>query len=280
MPRPSSLPVKLSNNFESAEDDQLYRTFNAKGCYRDELRIYLMKKILMVLTSHSAMDDTDSKTGVWLGEFTDPYYEFIDAGYAVTLSSPKGGRPPVDWVSELTENITESNRRFQDDEIAKAAFSHTTVLNQINHADYDAVFYPGGHGPIWDLAVDNNSGLLILDFLDAGKPVAAVCHGPAALISAERLRPGLLTGKTISAFSNTEETMVGRTGNVPYLLQTRLEELGAEVKTAIAPFLSHVEQDGLLITGQNPLSAGPTAKALIDMLESQYSTAGSNTTVI
>jgi putative intracellular protease/amidase len=239
-----------------------------------------MKKILMVLTSHSAMDDTDSKTGVWLGEFTDPYYEFIDAGYTVTLSSPKGGRPPVDWVSELTENITESNRRFQDDEIAKAAFSHTTVLDQINHADYDAVFYPGGHGPIWDLAVDNNSGLLILDFLDAGKPVAAVCHGPAALISAERLRPGLLTGKTISAFSNTEETMVGRSGNVPYLLQTRLEELGAEVKTAIAPFLSHVEQDGLLITGQNPLSAGPTAKALIDSLASQHSNAGSNITVI
>jgi len=127
-----------------------------------------MKKILMVITSHSAMENTDSKTGVLLGEFTDPYYEFIDAGYTVTLTSPKGGRPPVDWVSELTENITESNRRFQEDEIAKAAFSHTSVLNLINPADYDAVFYPGGHGPIWDLAVDNNSGLLILDFLDTG----------------------------------------------------------------------------------------------------------------
>ncbi|MET1056185.1 MAG: type 1 glutamine amidotransferase domain-containing protein [Pedobacter sp.] len=238
-----------------------------------------MKKILMVITSHSAMENTDSKTGVWLGEFTDPYYEFIDAGYTVTLTSPKGGRPPVDWVSELTENITESNRRFQEDEIAKAAFSHTSVLNLINPADYDAVFYPGGHGPIWDLAVDNNSGLLILDFLDTGKPVAAVCHGPAALISAERLRPGLLAGKTISAFSNTEETMVGRSGNVPYQLQTRLEELGAKVKTAIAPFLSHVEQDGLLITGQNPLSAGPTAKALIDFMKSQHSGADNIVTV-
>lgn len=238
-----------------------------------------MKKILMVITSHSAMENTDSKTGVWLGEFTDPYYEFIDAGYTVTLTSPKGGRPPVDWVSELTENITESNRRFQEDEIAKAAFSHTSVLNLINPADYDAVFYPGGHGPIWDLAVDNNSGLLILDFLDTGKPVAAVCHGPAALISAERLRPGLLAGKTISAFSNTEETMVGRSGNVPYQLQTRLEELGAKVKTAIAPFLSHVEQDGLLITGQNPLSAGPTAKALIDFMKSQHAGADNIVTV-
>jgi len=228
-----------------------------------------MKKILMVLTSHSSMENTDSKTGVWLGEFTDPYYEFIDAGYAVTLSSPKGGKPPVDPMSELTENITESNRRFQDDEQAKAAFDQTTVLDQIRHTEFDAVFYPGGHGPIWDLAVDNNSGLLILDFLDSGKPVAAVCHGPAALISAERQRPGFLKDKIISAFSNTEETLVGRSGNVPYQLQTRLEELGANVKTALVPFLSHIETDGLLVTGQNPLSAGPTAKALIELLESR-----------
>lgn len=226
-----------------------------------------MKKILMVLTSHSEMENTEHKTGVWLGEFTDPYYEFIDAGYTVTLTSPKGGRPPVDPMSELTENITSSNRRFQDDEFAKAAFSHTSPLRQINPTDYDAVFYPGGHGPIWDLAKDNNSGILIHDFLDAGKPVAAVCHGPAALISAERQRPGFLKGKTISAFSDTEENMVGRSGNVPYLLQTKLEELGAEVKTALVPFLSHVEVDGLLITGQNPLSAGPTAKAMIELLE-------------
>ncbi|GAA4200026.1 type 1 glutamine amidotransferase domain-containing protein [Pedobacter jeongneungensis] len=226
-----------------------------------------MKKILMVLTSHSGMENTDGKTGVWLGEFTDPYYEFIDAGYQVTLVSPKGGRPPVDPVSELTENITGSNRRYQDDEAAKTAFSQTHLLNQVKSEDFDAVFYPGGHGPIWDLAQDNNSGILILDFLDAGKPVAAVCHGPAALISADRQRPGFLKGKIISAFSNTEETLVGRSGNVPYLLQTKLEELGAEVKTALVPFLSHVEKDGLLITGQNPLSAGPAAKALIDLLE-------------
>jgi len=226
-----------------------------------------MKNILIVLSSHSEMENTDSKTGVWLGEFTDPYYEFIDAGYAVSLTSPKGGRPPVDPMSELTENITSSNRRFQEDEAAKNAFSQTKVLNQINHADYDAVFYPGGHGPIWDLAVDNNSGILILDFLDSGKPVAAVCHGPAALISAERQRPGFLKGRILSAFSNTEETMVGRSGNVPYMLQTRLEELGAKVNTAMVPFLSHVETNGLLITGQNPLSAGPVAKALIELLE-------------
>jgi len=231
-----------------------------------------MKKILMVLTSHSEMENTTDKTGVWLGEFTDPYYEFIDAGYQVTLSSPKGGRPPVDPMSELTENVTGSNRRYQDDEMVKSAFSHTTPLNQIKPEDYDAVFYPGGHGPIWDLAVDNDSGILIHNFLDAGKPVAAVCHGPAALISAEKQRPGFLKGKVISAFSNAEETIVGRSGNVPYKLQSKLEELGAKVKTALVPFLAHVETDGLLITGQNPLSAGPAAKALIEFLEKQSET--------
>lgn len=226
----------------------------------------------MVLTSHSEMENTNDKTGVWLGEFTDPYYEFIDAGCQVTLSSPKGGRPPVDPMSELTENVTGSNRRYQDDEMLKSAFSHTTPLNQINPEDYDAVFYPGGHGPIWDLAVDNDSGMLIHNFLNAGKPVAAVCHGPAALISAEKQRPGFLKGKVISAFSNAEETIVGRSSNVPYKLQSKLEELGAEVKTALVPFLSHVETDGLLITGQNPLSAGPAAKALIELLEKKTET--------
>jgi putative intracellular protease/amidase len=226
-----------------------------------------MKKILMVLTSHSAMENTDSKTGVWLGEFTDPYYEFIDAGYMVSLSSPKGGRPPLDPMSELTEHVTGSNRRFQEDSVAKKAFSETTALNMISAADYDAVFYPGGHGPIWDLAVDNNSGLLILDFLDSGKPVAMVCHGPAALINVDRQRSGFLKGRTISSFSNIEESLVGRSGNVPYMLQTKLEELGANVKTALVPFTSHVERDGLLITGQNPLSAGPVAKELIALLD-------------
>ena len=226
-----------------------------------------MKKILMVLTSHEQMENTDSKTGLWLGEFTDPYYEFIDAGYQVTLASPLGGRPPIDPMSELTENITGANRRFQEDEIAKTAFERTNVLSTINAADYDAIFYPGGHGPIWDLATDENSGRLILDFYNSGKPVAAVCHGPAALIKAEGLQRGFLKGKRISAFTNTEEMMTGRGDNVPYKLESMLKELGAEIHSALVPFMSHVETDGLLITGQNPLSAGPTAKALIKMLE-------------
>ena len=227
-----------------------------------------MKKILMILTSHSAMEDTDSKTGVWLGEFTDPYYEFIDQGYQVTLASPMGGRPPVDPMSELTENITGSNRRFQDDQAAKNAFDNTQSLAGLVAEEFEALFYPGGHGPIWDLASSQVSGQLILDFLDKGKPVGAVCHGPAALIAAAKLRPGFLQGKTVSAFSNAEEVLTGRSGNVPYKLQSRLQELGAEVKTALVPFTSHVERDNILVTGQNPLSAGPTAKALIEVLES------------
>lgn len=222
----------------------------------------------MILTSHSAMEDTDRKTGVWLGEFTDPYYEFIDQGYEVTVASPMGGKPPVDPMSELTENVTASNRRFSEDEAAHVAFAGTLRLTEVKAEDFDALFYPGGHGPMWDLADSLVSGQLIHDFLDKGKPVGAVCHGPAALIAAEEVRPGFLRGKVISAFSNAEEVMTARSGNVPYQLQSKLEEMGAEVKTALIPFTSHVERDSILITGQNPMSAGPTAKALIEVLES------------
>ncbi|WP_421940547.1 type 1 glutamine amidotransferase domain-containing protein [Pedobacter sp.] len=226
-----------------------------------------MKKILMILTSHSAMEDTDSKTGVWLGEFTDPYYEFIDQGYQITLASPMGGTPPIDPLSELTENITASNRRFKDDHSAQEAFNNTSTLDGLKPQDFDALFYPGGHGPIWDLAASQASGQLILDFLDCGKPMGAVCHGPAALIAAAELRSGFLQGRVISAFTNAEEVLTGRSGNIPYQLQTRLKELGAEVKTALVPFTSHVERDGILVTGQNPLSAGPTARLLMEVLE-------------
>lgn len=226
-----------------------------------------MKKILMVLTSHEDMENTDSKTGVWLGEFTDPYYEFADAGYEVTLASPKGGRPPLDPMSTATENITGANRRFRDDAAAQQKFDNTFQLENIKADEFDAIFYPGGHGPIWDLASNTHSGQLILNFLSFGKPVAAVCHGPAALIKAAELQPGFLEGKNITGFTNTEEALAFRSDNVPYKLETRLKELGAKFHSALVPFTSHVERDGLLITGQNPLSAGPTAKALIKRLE-------------
>lgn len=221
----------------------------------------------MILTSHEELENTDTKTGLWIGEFTDPYYEFIDKGYDVTLASPKGGRPPIDPMSALTENITGSNRRFQDDETAKNALNTTHRLEEISAADYDAVFYPGGHGPIFDLASNELSGKLILDFLESGKPVAAVCHGPAALLKAAEIDPSILKGKRVTGFSNTEEKLALRANNIPYQLEDRLKELCGNYHTALLPFASHVETDGLLITGQNPLSAGPTAEALIKHLK-------------
>lgn len=228
-----------------------------------------MKRILMILTSHQQMENTDSKTGVWLGEFTDPYYEFIDQGYHVTLASPLGGKPPVDGMSELTEHITGANRRFVDDEFAQSAFTHTHTLVGLSATDFDAVFFPGGHGPIWDLADNELCARLILEFFDLEKPVAAVCHGPAALIKAAELSPGLLAGKRLTSFTNTEEKLVGRSDNIPYKLEDKLIELGANFMSALLPFLVNVETDGLLITGQNPLSAGPVAKALIQVLENE-----------
>ncbi|MGE9312370.1 type 1 glutamine amidotransferase domain-containing protein [Niabella sp. CJ426] len=226
-----------------------------------------MKHILMVLTSHSAMENTDSTTGVWLGEFTDPYYEFIDAGYKVTLASPLGGKPPVDPLSLLTENITASNRRFNNDTEAQSAFGATHLLTTMDAKDFDAVFYPGGHGPLWDLADNDYNGRLILEFIKSRKPIGAVCHGPAALLKAAELAPGLLSGTRITAFTNTEETLTLRADNIPYHLETRLKKLGADFKSAVLPFASHVETDGLFVTGQNPLSAGSTASALIALLQ-------------
>lgn len=225
-----------------------------------------MRKVLMVLTSHQDMENTDSKTGVWLGEFTEPYYEFIDNGFAVVLASPVGGEPPVDPMSKLAEHITASNRRFHDDPDAQRLFSNTLTLDTLTAVNFDALFYPGGHGPLWDLARNATSGQLILDFMAAGKPVGAVCHGPAALIKAAALQPGLLRGKRVTAFTNMEETLSARTGNIPYNLESALKELGADFHAALVPFTKHVETDGVLVTGQNPLSAGPTARAVIQLL--------------
>lgn len=226
-----------------------------------------MKKILMILTSHSELENTEDKTGLWIGEFTDPYYEFLDKGYKITLASPKGGKPPIDEMSSLTENITASNRRFNDDETAKNALNSTKKLDEVSAEHFDALFYPGGHGPMFDLANDQKSGQLIVDFINNGKPVAAVCHGPAALIKAAEIDESILKGKKVTGFSNAEEKLALRANNIPYQLEDRLKVLGAEYHKAFLPFVSHVEIDGLLITGQNPLSAGPTAKELIKMLE-------------
>lgn len=220
----------------------------------------------MILTSHSDLVNTDSKTGVWLGEFTDPYYEFVDKGYEVTLASPKGGKPPIDPRSQLTENITSSNRRFHQDEKAQNAFEFTLPLMNIDADNYDAVFFPGGHGPMGDLASDEINAHLVIDFYRQQKPIGAICHGPAALLTAAIEEPELLIDKEVTAFSNTEEMIVGLLDNIPFSLEDRLKTLGAKYNSATIPFTSKVKVSGKLITGQNPASAEKAAKEMIKML--------------
>lgn len=220
----------------------------------------------MVLTSHSDLVNTDSKTGVWLGEFTDPYYEFIDKGYEVILASPKGGKPPIDPRSQVTENISSSNRRFHKDKDAQKAFEFTLPLTEIEADNYDAVFFPGGHGPMGDLACDEINAHLVIDFYRQQKPIGAICHGPAALLTAAIEEPELLIDKEVTAFSNIEEMIVGLLDNIPFSLEDRLKTLGAKYNSATIPFTSKVKVSGKLITGQNPASAEKAAKEMIKML--------------
>lgn len=225
-----------------------------------------MKNILMILTSHKELDNTDSTSGVWLGEFTDPYYEFLDNHYTVTVASPLGGHPPIDPRSKLTENITASNRRFNDDESSQQVMASTQPLSEVKASEYDAVFYPGGHGPMWDLARDEQNARLLLDFYDLGKPIGAICHGPAALLKAAETRPNVLKDREGTAFSNAEEKLVGLSDNIPFKLEDRLKELGARYESATVPFTSKVKVAGRLVTGQNPASASKAAKELIRLL--------------
>ena len=223
-------------------------------------------KILLVLTSHDTLGDSGEKTGFWLEELAAPYYAFVDAGADLTLASPKGGQPPLDPKSNEPDFQTEATRRFEGDATATAALAATRKLAEVSIADYDAVFYPGGHGPLWDLAEDAASIALIESAVRAGKPVAAVCHAPAALRHVKDAdgKP-LVNGKTVTGFSNTEEEAVGLTRVVPFLVEDMLEHNGGRYSKA-ADWQSHVVSDGLLITGQNPASSEATARALLDRL--------------
>jgi len=223
-------------------------------------------KILMVLTSHDRLGDTGHATGFWLEEFAAPYYVLKDAGAELTLASPKGGQPPVDPKSEADDAQTPATRRFAADDDARAALADTVALSGVDAADFDAVFYPGGHGPLWDLAEDADSVTLIENAFHAGKPVAAVCHAPAVLRHVkDSTGEPLVRGKRVTGFSNTEEAAVGLTDVVPFSVEEMLRGNGGDYRRA-EDWNSHVESDGLLITGQNPASSEATAEALLAAL--------------
>lgn len=222
--------------------------------------------ILMVLTSHDKLGDTGKKTGFWLEEFAAPYYAFIDAGVNVTLASPAGGQPPLDPSSDTEDNQTKDTKRFKEDSDAQKHLANTKKLADMKAEDFDSVFYPGGHGPLWDLAVDKNSINLIETFVKQDKSVAFVCHSPAALKNVKIDGEYLVKGKTVTGFSNSEEDAVGLTAVVPFLVEDALKTNGANYEKA-ADWESFVVEDGLLITGQNPASSEETAKRLISKLK-------------
>ena len=223
-------------------------------------------KILMVLTSHDQLGDTGKKTGFWLEEFTAPYYVFRDAGAEVTLASPKGGQPPIDPTSNEPANQTETTRRFESDPDAKAQLAATLRLDSVSQAEFDTVFYPGGHGPMWDLAEDRDSIELIESFIAAEKPVALVCHAPGALRHVKALdgKP-LVEGRKVTGFTNSEEEGVGLTKVVPFLLEDELKAKGGLYSKG-PDGEAYVVAYGLLITGQNPKSSAPAAQELIKQM--------------
>jgi putative intracellular protease/amidase len=224
-------------------------------------------KVLIVLTSHSELGNTGDKTGFWIEEFAAPYYFMSDAGVELTIASPKGGLPPIDPKSESPDAQTPATKRFNDDLDLKNKIANTVKLSEVNQADYDAVFYPGGHGPLWDLANDVTSISLIEDFYKHRKPVAFVCHAPCALIKVKAPNgEPLVKGKDVTGFSNTEEEAVKLTKVVPFLLEDEIKKLGAHYSRG-PDWGSYVKKDGLLITGQNSASSEEIAKLLLKTLK-------------
>src|SRR5690606_30666422 len=217
-------------------------------------------------TSHDQLGDTGEKTGFWVEEFAAPYYVLADAGVEVTIASPEGGQPPIDPKSALPDFQTEATKRFDADKALQEKLAHSIPLSDVNEKDYDAVFYPGGHGPLWDLTNDARSIKLIEAFWKEGKPVAAVCHAPGVLRFVKDAEGNpLVKGKKVTGFSNTEEEAVQLTDVVPYLVEDELKKLGGNYSKT-EDWKSYSVQDGNLITGQNPASSEEAAKKLLDLL--------------
>jgi putative intracellular protease/amidase len=226
------------------------------------------KCILMVLTSHGTLGSTGSKTGFWLEEFVVPYYVFRDNGFDVVVASPSGGRPPIDPRSSGPDQDTEAVRRFHRDAALQEALNNTRPLSEIRFSDFDAVFFPGGHGPMWDLSNNPAVAELVSWFYDSGRPVGAVCHGPAALVQAkDRNGEPIIKGKQVTGFSDTEEKGVGLDTVVPFLLEDKLKALGG-LYTRGPDWASFVVSDGKLVTGQNPVSSENAARVISHILSS------------
>ncbi|MFT6901463.1 MAG: putative intracellular protease/amidase [Colwellia sp.] len=223
----------------------------------------MTKKILMVLTSHDELGNTGQKTGFWVEEFAAPYYAFIDAGVEVTLATPKGGQAPIDPTSTLEDFQTLATDRYDADNEAQAKIANTLTLASVNEADFDAVFYPGGHGPLWDLTDNTDSITLIENFLNAGKAVATVCHASAALLNVKQASGDFaVKGKAVTGFTNSEEEAVQLTEVVPFLVEDELIKRGGEYQKA-QDWHAFAIQDGLIITGQNPASSALAAEKLL-----------------
>jgi putative intracellular protease/amidase len=220
-------------------------------------------KVLVVITSHDQLGNTGRKTGFWLEELAAPYFVFKDAGVEITLASPKGGRPPMDPKSNEPEFRTDLTRRFEKDTAAEAQLEKTVRLDSVKQDDFDTLFYPGGHGPMWDLAEDENSRKLIESFIAAGKPIAIVCHSTGALHRVKTADGNFLVqDKEVTGFTNGEEEEMGLTKVVPFLVENEMMRLGA-IFSKKKDWAVHVVKDGLLITGQNPASSGPAAMTLM-----------------
>src|SRR5215471_5050745 len=222
-------------------------------------------KILMVLTSHDKLGNTGRKTGFWLEEFAAPYFTFLDAKATVTVASPKGGQPPLDPVSDTPESQTELTRRFKNDPAAQKVLANTMRLSDVEASDYDAVFYPGGHGPMWDLAEDPRSIALIEAFWQAAKPAAAVCHGPGVFHRVMVDGQPLVKGKRVTGFTNGEEGAVHLTKVVPFLVEDELKRIDGLYEKA-KDWESQTVVDGHLVTGQNPASSTAAAQSLMKLL--------------
>ena len=225
-----------------------------------------MKHVLFVLTSHEDLGNTGHKTGFWIEEFAAPYYLLKDKGVKITLASPKGGQPPIDPNSAAENAATDATKRFDSDSETKEVLSKTIPLAKINQSDYDAVFYPGGHGPLWDLSEDKNSIALIESFYSNNKPVAAVCHAPAVFKNTKgNDGNALVNGKKVTCFSNTEEAAVQLTDIVPFLVEDMLQANGG-IFSKLEDWQPYAVEDGLLITGQNPASSELVAEMLLKKL--------------